>query len=87
MGRILFWLAIGFGLIMLARVLAGKRRGPEAKPGADPSADPNTTNENPTKAASAPENLSAVTPLLPCPSCGLHMAQEELAQHVLQHKT
>ena len=72
MGRILFWLAIGFGLVMLARVLAGKRSG--AKP----------TTPEPTEPEKA-KGAQAVN-LLPCPHCSLHLPEQDLPAHVAQHR-
>ena len=76
MGRILFWLAIGFGLVMLARVLAGKR-----------SVSVKRTDKKSESAAQnteKPKSDKAVE-LLPCPQCSMHLPESALAEHVAQH--
>jgi hypothetical protein len=69
MGKLLLLVALLFAAVAVLRVLAGKRSNFKPTPSKTP---------NPHSTASTGH---AVQSLLPCPHCGVHMAQDEIKQH------
>jgi hypothetical protein len=74
MGKLLLLVALLFAAVAVLRVVAGKRIDVKSAPSKTPNPQPTAGSSN------------AVQALLPCPYCGVHMAQDELKQHqVIQH--